>query len=116
MLFRSYDSGYYTSYTVSPDFQISDDIRVSICDIVKVSEKTYKMLWESGRSLKKVKKGMDKIYEDLVITCEVTYKDGTKESVDVAIGTAIMTDEEAGFEVEAPEKNTKSVYTTFQMK
>ncbi len=34
--------------------------------------------------------------EDVVITCTVTYKDGSTESVDVSVGNKIMTYVEAG--------------------
>lgn len=107
---------FYTSYTVSPDFQTSEKVLVAICNVCGVSEDTYQKLWDFDRTLEDAKEGREEAYDGLTITCEVTYKDGSKETVQVAVGAAIMTPEEAGFEFEAPEKNGKSVYTTFQMK
>lgn len=111
------DDDFYTSYTISPDFQVSENVLVAICNECKVSDNTYRKLWDfDHHTLEDIKEGREETYDDLTITCEVTYKDGSKETVQVAVGTAIMTPEEAGFEHEVPQKNGKSVYTTFQMK
>ncbi len=110
-----FDEGYYTSYTVSPDFQHSENTQVSICNVVKTSQKTYDLLWDFEHgTCEKLKQGMDEIFGDLAITCEVTYKDGTKSSVEIAVGNAIVTAGEAGISAKKP--NEKFVVTTFQMK
>ena len=108
---------FYTSYTVSPDFQTSEKVLVAICNECKVSDDTFRKLWDfDHHTLEDIKEGREETYGDLTITCEVTYKDGSKETVQVAVGAAVMTPEEAGLEYIVPEKNGKSVFTTFQMK
>ena len=123
------ETKYYSSYTVSAENQLPDGCMINIFDNRKVSEKLYNKLWNFDK-LEELKEGRDELFKDLTITCEVTYKDGSKEKADIEIGNEIMTTEEAkaSSHVEArvngnkekvefsdEKDNMKHVFTTYKM-
>ena len=61
--------------------------------------------------------GLQKLLDNTVITCTVWYTDNTSQSVDIKVGSRIMTYREAG-EPEASVKgdpDEETVYITFEL-
>ena len=68
-------------------------------------------------------KARQQLIGDTVITCTATYKDGSQKSVDIKVGTEILTGKEAGIDTTVEGKDgvtedmaaKKDVYTTFEV-
>lgn len=112
---EKYEQKQYTSYSILPENQTSNDVYVDICNECKVSKKLYKRIWDH-RSLEESTKGLNEVFGNLVITCTVTYKDDTSESVDIVVENKIMTYREAGVDKTSIKADMKTDFTTFEMK
>ena len=134
MLAENYEEGYYSSFTVDPDFQESEDVIVNICDNLTVDEETYRKIWclsvgpykdkdisklskeENIKMLELVKEGMNDVLSNVVINCTVTYKDGTTESKEIGVTKIVVTPEEAKTLEGFKNKKVKvpSLYTAYK--
>lgn len=119
---QDYETALYTSYTVSADNQASDDIAVCICDDVAMSYEGYLKMWDfENKTLQDQLEGCSEVIGNTIVTCEITYKDGTRQTAKIKVGNAIMTPAEAGMDIteeEIPEaeiKKTESVFITYEL-
>ena len=111
-----YEKEFYSSYTVSADNQTFKDVTVNICDEVKLSPEMYVKMWDfENETLQGKLEARNAAIGDTVVTCEIMYKDGSKQTQKMKVGNAIMTPEEAGEVVPNDEKDVKRVYTTYEL-
>ncbi len=109
---KKYEETPYSSFSVSPDFQESDDTSISFYYDETVSKSIYDQIMDSailldedvGSELTEAERdkqanlfaeGLNEIYDRIKITCTATFKDGSKKSIDVAVHAKAMTPEEA---------------------
>lgn len=115
-----YDQNEYTSFTVSGTEKPEKKFCIAFVGEGSLSKKGYSALFENvGKNLQEDLKARQQLIGDTVITCTATYKDGSKKSVDIKVGTEILTGKEAGIDTAAGEKDgvaeKKDVYTTFEV-
>ena len=119
-----YDAGYYTSFTISPQLQSSDDISVAICDNKVLPKNTYKKIWGWDYNDSDINRssrvdtlcgGMNELYKDVIITCKVTFKDGSVQTKKISVDATVMTAAEAEDDItsEKSGSSVESVYTTY---
>lgn len=107
---------YYTSYTVAANQQTTADTDIYICNECVMSSRDYHLMWDTDSTLQEKVQARNAAFGDLKIICTVTYKDGTTDKVDIAVGNDIMTYEKAGVEEANGKKaQMKGVFTTFKM-
>ena len=82
-------NNYVSSYTVNYDKQTSDTTWINICGNHELSEAEYKSTF-GEYDANKMAKMYDKLLEDVVITCTVTFKDGTTDKKDIIVGAQTM--------------------------
>ena len=106
-----YEQVCYSRFSVSPDFQGSDDTSICITYNEAVSKSTYDKVWDNEvflpddgpemteaervKHANLVAEGYNEILDQIKITCTATFKDGSKKSIDVAMHAKVMTPEEA---------------------
>ncbi len=119
-----YDQNEYTSFTVSGTEKPEKNFRIAFVGEGNLSKKGYSALFENvGKNLQEDLKARQQLIGDTVITCTATYKDGSQKSVDIKVGTEILTGKEAGIDTTAEGKDgvtedmaaKKDVYTTFEV-
>ena len=112
----------YSSFTISAKDQ--KKVYIYLCDRKKVSDKIYDKIWNSdGEDEKKLDarvQGMNDVLDNLVMTCKITYKDGTSEKADIAVKKKAMTYKEAYSGKKTDEKikqlaDEKDEFTTFEL-
>ena len=112
----------YSSFTISAKDQ--KKVYIYLCDRKKVSDKIYDKIWNSdGEDEKKLDErvqGMNDVLDNLVMTCKITYKDGTSEKADIAVKKKAMTYKEAYSGKKTDEKikqlaDEKDEFTTFEL-
>ena len=108
------------SYTVAYDKQTSDNTVINICGNPVLSEKDIAAL-NASSDPQKTADMYDKIFGDTVITCTVTFTDGTTQEQEIGIGGAVMTYEEIGEQtdqpVESPEDTSqKQAFVKLQLR
>ena len=110
------ETKYYKSLTLNYQKQSDDDTWINIVDNVPDSKEAFDLIW--GRDdLQSFNSGLQKLLENTMITCTVWYTDNTSQSVDIKVGSRIMTYREAG-EPEASVKgdpDEETVYITFEL-
>lgn len=110
------ETKFYKSFTLNYHKQSDDDTWINIVDNVPDSKEAFDLIW--GRDdLQSFNSGLQKLLENTVITCTVWYTDNTSQSVDIQVGSRVMTYKEAG-EPEASVKgdpNEETVYITFEL-
>ena len=84
-----------SSYTVAYDKQISDNTVINICGDSVLTEKEMKALYGSADS-QETADMYNKMFGDTVITCTVTFADGTTQEQKIGIGGAVLTYEQMG--------------------
>lgn len=84
-----------SSYTVAYDKQISDNTVINICGDSVLTEKEMKSLYRSADP-QETADMYNKMFEDTVITCTVTFIDGTTQEQEIGIGGAVLTYEQMG--------------------
>lgn len=84
-----------SSYTVAYDKQISDNMVINICGDSVLTEKEMKALYGSADPQEKADM-YNKMFGDTVITCTVTFADGTTQEQKIGIGGAVLTYEQMG--------------------
>lgn len=119
-----YDQNEYTSFTVSGTEKPEKKFRIAFVGEGNLTKKGYSALFENvGKNLQEDLKARQQLIGDTVITCTATYKDGSQKSVDIKVGTEILTGKEAGIDTTAEGKDEvtedmaakKDVYTTFEV-
>ncbi len=110
------ETKFYKSFTLNYQKQSDDDTWINIVDNVPDSKEAFDLIW--GRDdLESFNSGLQKLLDNTVITCTVWYTDNTSQSVDIKVGSRIMTYREAG-EPEASVKgdpDEETVYITFEL-
>lgn len=84
-----------SSYTVAYDKQISDNTVINICGDSVLTEKEIKALHRSADP-QETADMYNKMFGDTVITCTVTFADGTTQEQKIGIGGAVLTYEQMG--------------------
>ena len=84
-----------SSYTVAYDKQISDNTVINICGDSVLTEKEMKALYGSTDP-QETADMYNKMFGDTVITCTVTFVDGTTQEQKIGIGGAVLTYEQMG--------------------
>ena len=84
-----------SSYTVAYDKQISDNMVINICGDSVLTEKEMKALYGSADP-QETADMYNKMFGDTVITCTVTFADGTTQEQEIGIGGAVLTYEQMG--------------------
>ena len=84
-----------SSYTVAYDKQISDNMVINICGDSVLTEKEMKALYGSTDP-QETADMYNKMFGDTVITCTVTFADGTTQEQKIGIGGAVLTYEQMG--------------------
>ena len=84
-----------SSYTVAYDKQISDNTVINICGDSVLTEKEMKALYGSADP-QETADMYNKMFGDTVITCTVTFADGTTQEQKIGIGGAVLTYEQKG--------------------
>ena len=119
-----YDQNEYTSFTVSGTEKPEKKFCIAFVGEGNLTKKGYSALFENvGKNLQEDLKARQQLIGDTVITCTATYKDGSQKSVDIKVGTEILTGKEAGIDTTAEGKDEvtedmaakKDVYTTFEV-
>lgn len=75
---------YYTEFTVDYDNQSNEYTTINICEKAK-------FVADSDADVNEQKKCFDELYKDVVVTCTVTYTDGTTETKNIMIVNNIRT-------------------------
>lgn len=84
-----------SSYTVAYDKQISDNTVINICGDSVLTEKEMTALFGSADP-QETADMYNKMFGDTVITCTVTFADGTTQEQKIGIGGAVLTYEQMG--------------------
>ena len=84
-----------SSYTVAYDKQISDNTVINICGDSVLTEKEIKALHRSADP-QETADMYNKMFGDTMITCTVTFADGTTQEQKIGIGGAVLTYEQMG--------------------
>lgn len=110
-----------SSYTVAYDRQSSENTTINICGTQELSQDEITAMHSSTTDPGKLAKLYDKVFKDTVITCTVTFTDGTSQKQQISIGGAVMTYEELGTQtdepVESPEDpSQKQAFLKLQIK
>ena len=110
-----------SSYTVAYDRQSSENTTINICGTQELSQDEITAMHSSTTDPGELAKLYDKVFEDTVITCTVTFNDGTSQKRQIGIGGAVMTYEELGTQtdepVESPEDpSQKQAFLKLQIK
>ena len=84
-----------SSYTVAYDKQISDNMVINICGDSVLTEKEMKALYRSADP-QETADMYNKMFGDTVITCTVTFTDGSTQEQKIGIGGAVLTYEQMG--------------------
>lgn len=110
------ETKFYKSFTVDYQKQSDDQTWINIVDNVPDSQEAIDLIWGQD-SLQAMQSGLQKILDNTTITCTVEYTDHTSQSVDIKVGSRVMTYREAG-EPEASVKgdpDEETVYITFEL-
>lgn len=110
-----------SSYTVAYDRQSSENTTINICGTQELSQDEINAMNSSTTDPEELAKLYDKVFKDTVITCTVTFTDGTSQKQQIGIGGAVMTYEELGTQtdepVESPEDpSQKQAFLKLQIK
>lgn len=84
-----------SSYTVAYDKQMSDNTVINICGDSILTEKEMKALYRSADP-QETADMYNKMFGDTVITCTVTFIDGSTQEQEIGIGGAVLTYEQMG--------------------
>ncbi len=97
-------TNHYKAFTVSYDNQTNDQTWINICGN---SDENWDVVLGEDKTLEEKVNGINKMMEDVVITCSVQYTDGSTSEAQITIGGGIITPEGTGI----PEK--EQPYPTF---
>lgn len=111
----------YSSFTISAKDQ--KKVYVYLCDRKNASDSLYDKVFNTDGSNEKnldtIVQGKNQVLDNLVMTCKITYKDGTSEKADVAVKKKVMTYKEAysgrNIKLNKEVENQKNEFTTFEL-
>lgn len=114
---ESVEREFYKSFTLDYHKQSDDHTWINIVNVLPDSEEIMKLLWEDGATDQQAfNRGMQKMLDNTIITCTVQYSDQTSQSVDIKVGSRLMTYKEAGEPESAPvNPDDETVYVTFEL-
>lgn len=95
---RSYEIVLYKSFTVDYDRQSDEYTWINICNVRQDDGTNMDLIWREGRTVEEFNEGLSWLLGDTVITCTVTYTDGTSQSADILVGCQLMYDADFGEE------------------
>lgn len=113
-----YETALYQFFTLDYEKQSAGNTWINICNECPDNGELLHLLWGESATLEDASEGINRMLADTVITCTVYYTDGTSQSVDIEVGSRVMTYEEAGEpsgEGEIPQ-DTENVFITFELK
>ena len=76
---------YYTEFTVDYENQTNEYTTINICEKSKLTNQDAITSAGSDIDVNEQKKCFDELYKDVVITCTVTYTDGTTEDKNIVV-------------------------------
>lgn len=113
---------FYSTFTIAAKSQ--QKAVIYLYDYKKVTKNVFEKMWNTDSDdnvyLEKLVEGRNAAFDNLTVTCKITYKDGTSENVDIAVKEKIMTYKEA-YHGKGDKKikmlsDEKSYFTTFELK
>lgn len=113
---------FYSTFTIAAKSQ--QKAVIYLYDYKKVPKNVFEKMWNTDSDdnvyLEKLVEGRNAAFDNLTVTCKITYKDGTSENVDIAVKEKIMTYKEA-YHGKGDKKikmlsDEKSHFTTFELK
>lgn len=113
-----YETVLYQSFILDYDRQNDENTWINICNEIADSGEIMDLIWGAETSLERENEGINKMLDHVIITCTAYYSDGTAQSVDIEVGSRVMTYEEAGEpsgKGEIPQ-DTKGTFITFEVK
>lgn len=111
---RDWEVLLYQSFTVDYAKQSGEDTWINICNSLSGKQEEQQLIWGDGNSLEEMNQGMQRMFENTVVTCTVYYKDGTSQTASVIVNSRIMTCAEAGAEVKE-DPNREEIFITFEL-
>lgn len=97
---RPFEMKLYQSITLDYEKQSDDYTWINICNALPNSEEIISLIWNETRNEETINSGIQKMLDGTVITCTVNYTDNTSQSVDITVGSCVMTRREAGESLE----------------
>lgn len=111
---RPFEMVLYRSLTLDYERQTDAYTWINICNVCPDEDgELLNLLWGEEYSLADENKGMQKLFDQTVITCTVQYADGTSQSSDILVDSQIMTYREAGEESPTERADDEAVFVTF---
>lgn len=107
---------FYSEYTVDYDNQSSDAMTYALCGITPVSNVDAFFNLYDEYSLQEQNQVWQDAFDDIVVTCTVTFEDGTTDSKEIALSCMIMTAREAEPDNNVANPEQKSNYVVFELK
>jgi len=111
---RDWEILFYQSFTVDYQRQTDEYTWINICNELSGEREVHQMIWGEGNSLEEMNQGMQRLFDNTVITCTVYYTDGTSQSADVLVNSKVMACAEAGAEVEE-DPDREEIFITFEL-
>lgn len=103
-----------TEYTVSYEQQTAKDVSVSLCGSKKMDQQVcYDTLFSDNCTKQEMAEVINKILDDIEISCTVRYSDGASDAKKITMGASVMTYEDAG--IENPNPNDQELFIRFEM-
>lgn len=110
---KPFETVLYRSFTLDYNRQTDEDTWINICNNCPVSKEVFDAIWGEGNSQEDMNHGMQQMLGNTVITCTVQYSDHTSQTVDIKVGSKIMSCAEVG--MEPVYEGEESVYVTFEL-
>lgn len=86
----------YHSFTVDYQKQSDENTWINFCNVLPDSSDISQLIWKEGATEEDQLQAMQKMLDQTTITCTVNYTDQTSQSVDIKVGSRLMTRREAG--------------------
>ncbi len=86
----------YHSFTVDYQKQSDENTWINFCNVLPDSSDIVQLIWKEGATEEDQFQAMQKMLDQTTITCTVNYTDQTSQSVDIKVGSRLMTRREAG--------------------
>lgn len=110
---KPFETVLYRSFTLDYNRQTDEDTWINICNNCPVSKEVFDAIWGEGNSQEDMNHGMQQMLGNTVVTCTVQYSDHTSQTVDIKVGSKIMSCAEVG--MEPVYEGEESVYVTFEL-
>lgn len=120
LLENSWEMALYQSYTLDYDRQSAEQVWINICNECYDSWDIQALIWGEGgaaKTLEEMSEGINRMLDGVVITCTAYYADGTSQSVEIEVGSSVMTYGEAGEDADSGiPQDEEGVFITFEVK